>query len=345
MLELRDVSRSAGRETLLIHVSLTFTREAPTAVLGLSGAGREALLRLLAGADKPQAGFVKLDGKDIGQMRKEKGLIVRVSAHGFPRSGQRVSKLIGAEAAARVRLAGRMDASVSELDLDQRLRLAIARARAERPEVMLLDALGAGLERDVRDRFVADLRTMLADTGAVVVLVTDSADAALGLGGGIQSVGSGRHLLGLEPHIYPGLGFQFVVPPGKPMRANPVGIPGVWEGPMPPFVASMKEAVTRLVDSKFGPNGTFRKPHEQTWVRPGSAQQVPEHSARAVDATIAFTEYVLATYGRFPAHADACKSVVACQTHHLDEDFYATFYPDSALPDAHREHMHAWHSH
>ena len=57
---------------------------------------------------------------------------------------------------------------------------------------------------------------------------------ALGLGGGIQSVGSGRHLLGLEPHIYPGLGFQFVVPPGKPMRANPVGIPGVWEGPMPP---------------------------------------------------------------------------------------------------------------
>lgn len=129
------------------------------------------------------------------------------------------------------------------------------------------------------------------------------------------------------------------------MRANPVGIPGVWEGPTPPFMPSMKEAVTQLVASKFGPDGTFRRPHEQTWVKSGATQQVPEHSTRAVEATIAFTEYVLATYGRFPAHADACKSIVACQTHHLDKDFYATFYPDSALPDAHREHMQTWHSH
>ena len=168
---------------------------------------------------------------------------------------------------------------------------------------------------------------------------------ALGLGGGIQSVGSGRHLLGMEPHIYPGLGFHFVVPPGKPLRANPVGIPGVWEGPTPPFVPSMKDAVTKLVESKFGSDGTFRKPQEQPYAHRNTAQQVPQHSERAIEATIAFTEYVLATYGRFPAHADACKSIVACQTHHLDEDFYATFYPDSALPDAHREHMHTWHTH
>ncbi|MDR4480233.1 MAG: hypothetical protein R3B37_10895 [Nitrospira sp.] len=168
---------------------------------------------------------------------------------------------------------------------------------------------------------------------------------ALGLGGGIQSVGSGRHLLGMEPHIYSGLGFHFVVPPGKPLRANPVGLPRVWEGPTPPFVPSMKDAVTQLVASKFGPNGTYGKSSEQPWVAAKAAQQVPQHSDRAIDATIAFAEYVLGTYGRFPAHADACKSIVACQTHHLDEEFYATFYPDSTLPDAHREHMHAWHSH
>lgn len=168
---------------------------------------------------------------------------------------------------------------------------------------------------------------------------------ALGLGGGIQSVGSGRHLLGMEPQIYPGLGFHFVVPPGQPMRANPVGIPQVWEGPTPPFVPSMKDAVTRLVAAKFGPDGTYRNAQEQPWVRLNAAQQVPQHSERAIEATIAFTEYVLARYGRFPAHADACKSIVACQTHHLDEDFYATFYPHSTLPEAHREHMHTWHSH
>ena len=167
---------------------------------------------------------------------------------------------------------------------------------------------------------------------------------ALGLGGGIQSVGSGRHLLGMEPHLYPGLGFDFVVPPGKPLRANPVGRSQVWEGPTPPFVPSMREAVIRLVADKFGPTGTYRAPNEQPWVSPGG-QQVPQHSERAIDATIAFAEYVLATYGRFPAHADACKSIVACQTHHLDEDFYAAFYPETTLPEAHREHMQTWHAH
>ncbi|GMV48960.1 MAG: hypothetical protein AMXMBFR67_05030 [Nitrospira sp.] len=167
---------------------------------------------------------------------------------------------------------------------------------------------------------------------------------ALGLGGGIQSVGSGRHLLGLEPHLYPGLGFRFVVPPGKPLRANPVGLPDLWEGPTPPFVPSMTEAVTRLVEAKFGLEGTYRKAGQQPWTGAASASQVPQHSERAIAATIAFAEYVQATYGRFPAHVDACKSVVACQTHHLDEDFYATFYPESALPEAHREHMHVWHA-
>ena len=170
-------------------------------------------------------------------------------------------------------------------------------------------------------------------------------EQALGLGGGIQSVGSGRHLLGMEPDLYQGLGFHFVVPPGRPLRANPAGLRDVWEGPTPPFVGSMKEAVTQLIAGKFGPDGTYRKPTEQPWLRSTVNRDVPEHSPCAIDATIAFTEYIWKTYGRFPAHVDAFKSIVACQAHHLDEEFYATFYPQEALSDAHREHMHAWHSH
>jgi hypothetical protein len=170
-------------------------------------------------------------------------------------------------------------------------------------------------------------------------------EQALGLGGGIQSVGSGRHLLGMEPNIYPGLGFRFAVPLGRPLRANPVGLPDLWEGPTPPFAGSMTEAVTQLIESKFGPNGTYRKATDQPWLRSTANQDVPEHSPRAMDATIAFTEYVWHTYGRFPAHADAFKSVVACQAHHLDEDFYAAFYPPGALSETHRDHMHAWHAH
>ncbi|MDP3494351.1 MAG: hypothetical protein Q8R82_14655, partial [Hyphomonadaceae bacterium] len=144
------------------------------------------------GAERPQTGSIKLDGKDIAQARREKGKVVRIHAQGLPKSAQKVGKLAGADAVAKVRLAGRAGASVSELDLDQRLRLAIAKARAERPGLILLDAPSAGLDREIRERFVADLKTMLADTGAVVVLVAGDADEALGLGGQVVVLNRGE---------------------------------------------------------------------------------------------------------------------------------------------------------
>jgi ABC-type sulfate/molybdate transport systems ATPase subunit len=182
MLELRTVSRQTGRVPLLSQASLAFTRDTPTAVLGLSAEGREGLIRLLSGVDKPQAGTVKLDGKDVSQARRDKGRIVRAGVSNLPRSGQKISKLIGVSEAARVRLSERMNAGVGDLDAEQRARLAIAVARSGKPALILLEAPADGLEREVRDRFAADLGAMLADTGAVVVLVAGSADEAIGLG-------------------------------------------------------------------------------------------------------------------------------------------------------------------
>jgi hypothetical protein len=62
-----------------------------------------------------------------------------------------------------------------------------------------------------------------------------------------------------------------------------------------------------------------------------------------VEATIAFCTYVMRTYGRFPAHTDAFKTVIAFQAHHLDVDFYDKFYPNESVPQAHRDHLMAWH--
>ena len=211
---------------------------------------------------------------------------------------------------------------------------------------------GGHLHDDIAKRRMLSLRELdaaIAETAiqeqGIMCEHLSLMEQALGLGGGIQSVGSGRHLLGMEPNIYPGLGFRFAIPPGRPLRANPVGISDLWEGPMPPFAGSMAEAITRLIDSKFGPNGTYRKAGGQPWLRSQASHEVPEHSPQAIDATVAFAEYVWNTYGRFPAHTDAFKAVVACQAHHLDEDFYDAFYPPGALSESHRGHMHAWHAH
>lgn len=173
MLELRDVVRTAGREPVLAGASLTFPEDIPTAVLGLSATGREALLRLLGGIDKPQSGSVKLGGKDIGQARRQKKGIIRIDGADLPKPGKKAAKAPGAEAAAKIKKA-------------------IAKARAERPALILLDAPSAGLDTDTRERFIADLKTMLADTGAVVVLVTASAEEARGLDGLVVVFGGGK---------------------------------------------------------------------------------------------------------------------------------------------------------
>ncbi len=186
MLELREASRSLRQEPILVRTSLDISPATPTAFLGFQGAPqREALLRLLAGMDRPQGGSIRLNGQDVAQVRRQKGRIVRVDSDGAKPSRQRVGKLIGQETAARVRLSGRLDAAVSALDLDQRMRLAVGMARSGRPSLILLDAPGQGLAEEVRARFLDDLKSMLSDTGAVVILAAVAPEEARGLGGDV----------------------------------------------------------------------------------------------------------------------------------------------------------------
>ncbi len=191
MLELRDVSRSLGRDTLLNRVSLQFTPNTPTAVLGLSAPAREAFLRLLSGVDKPHLGSINLGGKGIAQARREKGKIIRIGSGGVKPSSQRVRKLIGADAAERVGLSGRMDAALSDLDPAQRVRLAIAMAREDQPALILLDSPGLELGSEPRMELLPQLQPMLAQLPSVVVLA-GLPDEALGLAGQVVVLSAGQ---------------------------------------------------------------------------------------------------------------------------------------------------------
>jgi ABC-type sugar transport system ATPase subunit len=183
MLELRDVSRAHGRDPVLVRASLDFPSDMPTAVLGLSPPARDTLLRLLSGADRPRTGSIRLGGTDVSRARKERGRIVRVGASGLKASGQKLRKIIGAETAARVGLAGTLEARLDGLDPSERMRAAIGAAREARPALILLDSPAAQLAGDARTRFIAGLAAMLAETGAVVVLAAGLPDEAQGLGG------------------------------------------------------------------------------------------------------------------------------------------------------------------
>lgn len=192
MLELRQASRSLGRDPLLLDVDLTCSRDAPTSLLGLSAAGRELTLRLLSGAEKLKGGEIKLGGRDISQARRGKAQIALVGSGGMTKSGQKVGKILDAGMAGRVGLSGRLSAPVSQLDADERVRLAIGKAMQDQPALLLLDAPCSGMTPEQRGRFVVELGQMVAGARGVVVLLAGGADEAMGLGGRAVVLGEGR---------------------------------------------------------------------------------------------------------------------------------------------------------
>jgi len=105
----------------------------------------------------------------------------------------------------------------------------------------------------------------------------------------------------------------------------------------PPYYANMKEAVLAFLDTKYSKStGSFRDGGEATsWLDAPRVQAgIPEYSATAIDATIAYCEYVYNRYGRFPAACGPFRTVLAYQAHRLDSDFYARFYRPEVLAEA-----------
>jgi len=106
----------------------------------------------------------------------------------------------------------------------------------------------------------------------------------------------------------------------------------------PPHYASMEEAVRAVVEIKFGARGVFRdSTHASAWVRHSQvAAEIPAISDAAVNATIAYCEYVWNRYGRFPVYMPPYRTVLGFQACHLDAEFYDRYYRPEALGETQR---------
>ncbi len=113
----------------------------------------------------------------------------------------------------------------------------------------------------------------------------------------------------------------------------------------PPWVPSMEAAVRAVVELKFGQEGVFRGGVKRSaWKDPSTvAGAAKEPSPEAIDATVAFCDYVYRRYGRFPAYTPPFRTVLGYQASHVDVDFYDRFYKPEALSETQRRHMEDWH--
>jgi hypothetical protein len=74
------------------------------------------------------------------------------------------------------------------------------------------------------------------------------------------------------------------------------------------------------------------------------SQSIPNVSEAAIEATIAYCEYIYRRYKRFPAYLPPFRTVIGFQACHLDVEFYDRFYRPEALSDLQREHLARWHA-
>jgi thiamine transport system ATP-binding protein len=195
MLDVRDVRVRFGDREVLRDVSLRVADHEVVALLGPSGVGKSTLLRVVAGLLVPDAGSVWLDGTDltdvpphrrrIGLMFQDEQLFPHLDVAANIGFGPRLAGADRATVDRRVRtllslvgLDGFGDRRVTTLSGGEAKRVALARALAPEPAVLLLDEPLTGLDRELHDRLAVDLAAVLRDTGTAAVLVTHDHDEA-----------------------------------------------------------------------------------------------------------------------------------------------------------------------
>jgi len=180
----------------------------------------------------------------------------------------------------------------------------------------------------------------------------------MGLGGWIHGSVFPPYIYQNEPAKgWHGLGFRHQqpktlspMPPVPASQPNPVGIDGILEGLCPPYVASMDEAVDRVIEMKYGATGGSygeKDVFSRQYRNPADANKYLDKATHFHKDQVAYVKeicnYIYDTYGRFPAHVDAFYSPgMWLQFSHLEMEYYDRFF-DPAQYKRQAAHDQTWH--
>lgn len=197
-LSIRDISKSFGAQPVLRDVSLEIASGEFFFLLGPSGCGKSTLLRIIAGLERPDTGSILVDGRDmtnvppqrrgIGMVFQQYALWPHMTVAENIRFGLRAAKLPKAvqeerlkESLELVRMTEYVNRYPHEISGGQQQRIAVARALALQPKVLLLDEPLSNLDARLRDEIRGELKALHDNLKITIVYVTHDQEDALAL--------------------------------------------------------------------------------------------------------------------------------------------------------------------
>ena len=262
-IEARNVGKRFGEFVALDDVSLSVESGSLTALLGPSGSGKSTLLRVIAGLETPDTGAVFISGREataVAPQNRGVGFVFQhyapfthmtvwdnvafgltIRRRPKPEVRERVERLLEL-----VQLQGLGRRYPAQLSGGQRQRMALARALAPEPEVLLLDEPFGALDARVRTELREWLRRLHDEMHVTTIFVTHDQEEALELADQVAVVNAGR--------------LEQVAPPRE-----------LYDAPANAFVMSFVGPVNRLGDA---------------WVRPHDIELTHEPNGSTQEALV-----------------------------------------------------------
>jgi len=208
-LEVVDLQKEYEKKPLLTGVNFQVESGETLCLLGRSGSGKSTILRIIAGLEKPDAGAVYWNGKDLAEVptyKRNFGLmfqdyalfphltVAENVAFGLKMRGVSRSEIAGQvkEVLEKVNMSDFAERRVTDLSGGEQQRIALARALAPHPGLLMLDEPLAALDRALRVELQEELKDLIKQSGIPAIYVTHDQEEAIVVSDRLALLNSGR---------------------------------------------------------------------------------------------------------------------------------------------------------